>query len=238
MLHTRTQIRQSHERPLDTGSNMPVLEGSALVYSLENGGGAVKVSTGVDSERFEGFAYSQHQTPRTSNKVEEGVVDPVSYTLKLESAPIGGGGNMVVKATDTNQRLSFVASSSPAAGQYTIETNDTVKGHSSLGGKRILATYHYNMTVQEAMARFGDSPPGSYTVSEVTNTVGCIEKGVIYTDQFSPSDDWASFTGTSVIKAGPNGVITMAADADGAVIPATVDHVPSAELPFLGLRVL
>jgi len=224
-LNGKTKIVDSKEFPLVDGASISA-EGMALINYLDNGVERVKPCNGTDAGKFIGFSYGYTLTPWTKAKVETFVVPAVSpYTATLKHPPISGQ-IAIVNASGTEQT---VGDPSADADTYSI-TGSVITFHAGQAGKTVTVTYKYSPTALELS--FTDKVMNtSFAPSQVTNSIGCILRGEVYTDQF---DAGAAWTASSTVKLGDNGVLTDSGS--GATITCTITHIPTVESPFLGIR--
>jgi hypothetical protein len=221
----KTKIVDSKEFPLVSGASISA-EGMALINYLDNGVERVKPCNGADAGVFVGFSYGYTLTPLQKAKVAKFTVPAVSpYTATLTDTPISGQ-IAIVNASGTEQTVG-----DPSADADTYSLNGTVLTfHAGQAGKVVTVTYKYSPTALELT--FEDKVMNtSFAPSEVTNSIGCILKGEVYTDQFDASAAW---TASSTVKLGSNGVLTDAGG--GATVSCTIIHIPTVDCPLLGLR--
>jgi hypothetical protein len=106
-----------------------------------------------------------------------------------------------------------------------LTTNGTV-------GHTVNVTYRYTLTVPEARAMNGDVIPGNYA-GLTTGSVGVIQAGTIYTDQFDSAVNWQAAT---AVELGASGILTNQGGASNVVVPCTIIAIPTVDYPFLGLE--
>jgi len=239
----------SRELPVSAASPR-ILEGQALVKSIENGNAVVRPSTGASTELFAGIALGQKFNPDSAIFVQIVHVPAVSpYVANLTWTPIASASNMLARVVSVDPNTQVVTPVSLAvydatlanAAGYAVAVGGnnalTMSFNAALAGKTVEVTYQYSLTMMQLIALYGETY-SPFTASEITGSIGVISDGMILTDQFEVSDNWAAFTSATPLVAGPNGLFTMASGAVGAPVSGSVEHVPTETSPFLGLRVL
>lgn len=221
----KTKIVDSKEFPLVSGAVISA-EGMALINYLDNGIEKVKPCNGTDAGKFVGFSYGYTLTPLTKAKVEKFTVPASSpYTVSLMNIPVSGQ-IAIVNADGTEQTA---GDPSADANTYSID-GSTITFHAGQAGKIVTITYKYSPTALQLT--YEDKVMNtSFAPSEVTNSIGCIIRGEVYTDQFDASAAW---TATSTVRLGDNGVLTDSGS--GTALTCTITHIPTVESPFLGIR--
>jgi hypothetical protein len=193
-------------------------EGQALTRQPGNMSAGVGPSQGVAGEVFCGFAIAGVSAAPFvegyEGKVEEFVV-PSNGTVKLSCVPVAGQ----VSAFDVT--AGAVDADAAVAGQ-------NVSGLTA--GNTVKVTYKTAMSAVQARALMGDAQPGGYS-GLVVGMVGTLKRGTVYTSEFDASVNWAAVT---AIKVGAAGMLTD--DGNGPAIEGFVVHVPTADVPFLGVE--
>lgn len=227
-MYGKTKIVTSKEFPVSTGQVI-VAEGLVLMQVFEDGVEKVQPSNGAADSVFVGFTYGDVFTPMTKSVIKDTMV-PASgpLTIELDYEPITGQ----IRIFDKTANAAIANGSSANAGEYTI-SGKQITFHAAAATHAIKITYRYAPTAMDLT--FGDNMSlSSVTASEMISSVGCIQKGEVYTDMFDAASDWDSAT---EVRMGPGGILTASGSA--AVIPgAVICHKPTADLPFLGIRVL
>lgn len=225
----RCRIINSKEIPVASGELISD-EGLALVSTLEGGVEKVKPSANGASEVFCGFSYGYTMTPVTKSVVEPAVV-PASapYTVSLSKGAALIGGQIAIRDVTANAQLD---AGDPAAnaGEYSVAAG-VVTFNAAEKGHTIAITYRYSPTASELMA---ENRMNIYTQlpTEVLPQIGVILEGEVFTSQFDAAVDWAA---GGVIRIGNGGVVTTAG-ASAAIPGAVLINVPSAEIPYVGIR--
>lgn len=206
-----------------------LVEGAALVAGLENGTLVAKTATPADTDKFLGFTHIHNIIPTELTKVETVTVPSAStYTVTLKRTPLTAASRLSVRnASNTN--LTYHAST-PADGVFTV-SGSTITFHSAQAGATMTVTYVYTATVAEAIAAYGEfytSANGAVSSKHVS----LIKEGEIFTDQFDLAANWTSATS---IKVGTGSKLILGSGT-GASIDGYVTHVPTEEVPFLGIR--
>ena len=214
-----------------------VEEGSALQYQEYNGYAAVTPSTGTAGYNFAGVAWGFFMRPSSAVFVDVLTVPTVSpYTVTLSQSPNNLSAITVAVGTapSNNATLYTQTSGTPTGNEYSIGglTNQVLTFPSTSAGMSFVVTYSYNLTVLQAQSFTGDgyiaNPP-----SNVTNSIGVIQKGIIFTSKFDTSVYWGN---VSSVNLGPNGIFTSGGS--GPAVNAIVYALPNTEVPYLGLNIV
>lgn len=194
-------------------------EGMVLVRQAGAQAAGVMPATGVATELFAGFSIAGTSAAPFAegftNKQETFLV-PANGKVTLQFAPVPA--QFFVFDNDTNAAVAgatlagAVISGLPAGDQVTV-------------------TYKYPLSVVQARALYGDVQPGGYSGAYLQQ-IGLLKRGVVYTDQFDASKNWAAATG---VKAAAGGQVTDQSGA-GIALPAQIVGLPSAETAYLGLE--
>lgn len=196
-------------------------EGMVLVRAKAAQAQGVMPSTGVaGSELFAGFSIAGTSAAPFaegfSNKQETFTV-PATGKVKLQFAPL------------PNQLFAFDNSTNAAVSPAPTVSGQTVSGLPA--GDSVTITYKYSLSVVQARAMYGDVQPGGYSGAYI-GQIGLIKRGMIYTDQFDASKNWAAAT---AVKMAAGGQVTDQTGT-GDEIPAQIIAVPSSEVTYLGLE--
>ena len=209
-----TRLVDSSEAAVAPTANITA-EGQALVKAATG----VAPSLGTSADVFAGFAVMGVSAA------------PVAalYGTKVESALVPGNGVVTLGQTPVSGQLAVFDNTAGAAVASPTVSGKTVTGLTA--GNTVTVTYKYALTTLQSRALQGDTQPGGYAGSYV-GQVGLAKRGVIYTDQFDASVNWAAATG---IKLMANGQITNQAGT-GVAIDGYVVAVPNQEVPYLGIE--
>jgi len=235
-------IHRSEERRLAAGTT-GVLEGQALVTAYENGELVVKPSSGTANEVFYGVAISSVSTIKSLTKVEVLTTPAVDD----DDNPIGGGTRKQVTLSNTPSGTLKVyegsnmsgteqvyANATPAANKYNrnVGTNEDGKTVTLFkDGTTYTFVYRYVPTTLEVLNLQGDAEPGTH-VSDVTETIGVITAGEVYTGEWVTTVAWS---GTSDIHTASSGRFSTASVTGQSSI-GIVTKVPDSETGLLGFR--
>jgi len=222
----RCKFTNISEKYVATGQTVTA-EGAALVSTLENGQEKVKLATGTAGEKFVGFSFSHNFSITQRSKVESLTVPATSpYTLTLEKTNLVPTQILVTVSTGA-----LVEDAAVGSGQYTCnDTTGLLTFHSTEAGEEVTVTYKYYPTAAEIQRDFGDENVNMKSAN-VFNMISVGEgPGVVYTDQFNASVDWANVT---TIYIANNGVLSDSGEV--ALTGARVVSVPSVDNPFLGI---
>lgn len=197
-------------------------EGAALIRATGAPAAGVTVSGGAAGEVFAGFSIAGTAgaafNPAYASKVESFLV-PVSGIVTLGFAPVTG---QVMVFDNTANAVVAIAAGVTLTGK-------TLAGLTA--GNTVTVTYLYALSVVQARALQGDAQPGGYAGAYV-GQVGLAKRGLVFTDQFDASKNWAAATS---IKLAANGQITDQSGS-GVAIVGYVVSVPNVEVPFLGIE--
>jgi len=211
---------RSAEKKLASGAALTSL-GQALVYKLENGRQVVDLSAGAAGEVFAGFANAQTSAtpvaPTSAVKVETLVV-PATGIVTVSKAVLAG--TVVATNVATGAVVAIVTAVGTAVDLAIASAGLTVK-----------VVYRYSLSAAEARSLVGDVQPGGYS-GDSYGLIGVAQQGVIYTDAFDSSKNFAAAT---AIKLGAGGVLSNQTGA-GVAIQAVVVQVPTTDYPFLGVQ--
>lgn len=211
---------RSAEKKLASGAALTSL-GQALVYKLENGRQVVDLSAGAAGEVFAGFANAQTSAtpvaPTSAVKVETLVV-PATGIVTVSKAVLAG--TVVATNVATGAVVAIVTAVGTAVDLAIASAGLTVK-----------VVYRYSLSAAEARSLVGDVQPGGYS-GDSYGLIGVAQQGVIYTDAFDSSKNFAAAT---AIKLDAGGVLSNQTGA-GVAIQAVVVQVPTTDYPFLGVQ--
>lgn len=213
---------------------LAIEEGQAMVYVIENGEAVVKASTGVAGEFFAGVAWSRATTPTNAPLVEELIVPSAApYTVTLAKTPLANPAAYVL-ASGASPRVVLAKSAAADATHYAI-AGDVVTLDASFAGRTIQVVYRYTLSHVEAVYKFNFD--AFATVDLVSAPViGIVKDGIIYTDMFDETVDWASWSASTPVTLGANGKFTIGGA--GAVLDnAAVVAIPSVTDGMLGLHI-
>lgn len=225
MLFTgRLKIEDSREFGVLTGETISE-EGIVLVQSSESGTEVVKPATGT-SDVFIGFSYGQTFTPTVKSNVESLVVPAVStYTVTLAREPISGQ----IKIFNNLGTEQTAGDPSTTANTYSI-SGKVITFHSGQAGKTETITYRYSPTAAEILATDRMQIP-SVSATDQLMSIGAIQEGEIYTNMFDASVTFTFGMAVGMLSGG-----LVGAAGSNAIPGAIVCHVPTEDLPFLGIR--
>jgi len=226
-LYGKTRIIDSKEFPIVTGVSV-IAEGMAMVSVLEDGIEKIKPTAGEAAERFVGFSYGYTFRPLYKVIVERLVCPAASpYTATLKHTPVSG------QIAITNGSTEQVAGTPGAlsANEYSISSG-VVTFHSGQASLTETITYKYSPSAQELM--FEDHVlTTSFTPSEMLQSIGCILKGEVWTDQYDAGTLW---TATSTVKLSATTGLLTDTSSNGVTVSCVIVHIPTEDNPFLGIR--
>ena len=225
---SRTRWDIAKDYPVAAGVTK-INEGSALVLSMENGVGKVKNSSGSNSEIFVGVAYSQMDTPSVGMDVRTYTV-PAGRVINLPNIPTAITA-IGIKSGAAAFTLAGTAPAAAGAVQYTTGTSLTF--HADDVGKEVTVTYKHELTINQQRWMAGDGIPGVGNPVAASGSVGVIQNGTVYTDQFDAAADWGAANVTD-IKAGASGQFIRGGT--GATVTGYVVAVPAVASAYLGIH--
>jgi hypothetical protein len=230
---SRTRIYDSIEYSLASYASQ-FEDGTGLVGSIASGTMSATVNpTPTNNDIFLGFAYSTYTTPTTNSFVNTFTV-PTSapYTITLPNTPIASSTLVYYAANNASLTSETTTGAVTAAGEYNL-TGAVLTFDSADAGASVVVVYTYNLTVIQALSLVGTGVPGSVWPSNVTDSIGVIQRGLVYTSIFDTSVNWNTQTS---VKCGTNGMIISGAGV-GAPISGYVYEVPSVSSNFLGIYI-
>lgn len=223
LLNGLTIIDESEEIKLKSGVTVTA-EGLAIVQDTENGLEVGKLSSG-SSDKFLGFSYGRTMTPVTKSKVESLVVPSSgTYTVTLDKEPISG---QIFITNGTTVQTSGTPATT--ANEYSI-SGKVITFHSGQAGLTETITYRYSPTALELFQNDRldiDSVSGSDLIGQI----GIIKHGKVFTDQFNAGGTWVMGAALSMAA---SGILTTGTG--NTLTGGVVCHVPTVDLPFLGVR--
>lgn len=204
---------------------------------------------------FCGVALSYFANTTQAPFVDILTVDPNAYTVTLSQIPTAATSilvkNVIANPDGYPPQIGGATvfqydtgTTAPASGHFIVASN-VLTFNANMAGQQVIVTYRYNLSAAQAQFLIGTGVVGNTMASDVTGTIGIIQKGIVYTTDFNTANDWgAADLGTapggtnSYISLGANGLFQVSISdgtPTGAPVNATVYEVPSADQPFLGL---
>jgi len=241
--HPKTRIRESYEWPVNPAAST-LFEGQVLINSLSaavntsynNGGiGSVTQSNGNGSDVWAGVALNVWQTPTTAKFVDVITVPSTApYTAVLTNAPISPS-STTISAVLQGGTGALTYNGGVGSGQFAVTANTTITFNAAQAGIVYNVVYSYTLSTQQAISFFGDGSVLKRSPSAITNSVGVIRGGLVYTDQFDASQNWYA-AAINNISTGAGGVFTQGGS--GVILTwVTVFEAPSQGFPYLGLMI-
>jgi len=232
----KTRIRESYEWPVNTALASTLYEGQVLINSLSNGIGSVTQSNGNGSDVWAGVSLNVWQVPTTAKWVDSITVPSAApYTGTLSNAPISPSSTTISAQTADGTTSVLSYNGGVGSGQFSVTGNTQINFNAAQAGNTYIVTYTYTMSTQQAISYFGDGVVLERSPSQITNTVGVIRAGLVYTDQFDASQNWYAAS-ISNITTGAGGVFTRGGSGM-ALTWVTVFEAPSVNYPWLGLYI-
>jgi hypothetical protein len=212
---------RSTEFPLAAGATLAA-DGQALVVSNAGGVFGVAPSAGAGGEIFAGFVTAQTSAApfleQSAVKVDT-VVTSSGGTATATFTPLAG--TLGVYNTATGAAI--------ASGGWVLGSGGSITALPA--STQVTLVYTYALTVAQAVALMGNQVPSGYAGS-LLGSVGCSQRGRIYTNQFDTSVNWQAATG---IKLAANGKVTNQAGS-GTSINGFVTAYPTGDYPYLGIE--
>lgn len=244
MLHESSRYANQGTGEVDVISTL-VIEDNGLVLQgvMENGKLKARPSNATADSIFMGFSFGivgtgvptqlptadVYRSPAASGGVSSFMAANPFLAAPTVVLGTGYGGTVLTKtaspttppADDTQYQL--------GADNRTI----TVSGNNA--NKDVFVVGRYSPTTMAARWIYGDKLPGNRAPQNF-GRIGTVTNGRIFTDMFDTSVNWAAVADASTtnrLRGGANGLVTITGV--GCTIDAKVVHVPTADLPFLGL---
>lgn len=237
---SRTLIHQSREMNFVPGC-MVAEEGVPLVSVLVDGMEAVKPFEGTNDvsagAKFVGFSYSETLTPLTANQNFSSVTDSDGHVL-LPYEPITGQISVWTKGAD-GARTRVESSNVTIDGSNPRLIKVTSDGSTAVPDKAVDIVYKYVPTLKTAFFEHRVLIP-SVSASAMTNSIGVILNGEVWTDKVDLSADFEKATNKLFINQDGLVSATDSVPGTGLAISATIIGIPgcaSSDMGgYLGLR--
>lgn len=228
LLFDRTRILESIEAGVATGFTVTA-EGQPLVADYSTGNFGVKPAAASETDVFYGTSFSQQLT-LVALPMYETVTPVAGGTVNLSRGMIYTSAIVVPGFT--------VVSGAPggAAEVQLNEVNGTLTFHSGASTTAVTVRYRYQPTALEINTVQGMNPAGG-SAQFVTDTVGVVRKGHVYTTEFDVNIDWATLTSGGSYVVGVKNSLYVAYVDDAARIAANAALVPGAvivNVPAIG----
>lgn len=207
-------------------------------------GGTVTTDGTATNARFFGVSQGMKVMPSKKVQVELITVPDGGGNIQL-TRRVSAGTTACISATPgvtwTTQASvdMLTATSDPsspsagvAAGWSAAGSASSLKFNTADAGKVLQVVYSTDLTVEEARRIDGDGVIGQNPIDAIKMVVG-IRRGLVYTDQFDPGNDWAAEDQVRVSAAGK-----FVGGNTGATVNCQICEVPSVDVPFLGLLLL
>ena len=208
---------RSKDMPLAVNAVLSA-DGQALVGSMVNGVYGVGPSTGAAGETFVGFLMAQTSA----------VPFLPTTQVKVETLTANGSGVVTIGATPIAGTVGLFDVTDGVPGTPVVSGNTVTDA--ATAGHVVRVTYAVALTVMQAQSIAGSGQPGGYS-GNIIGSVAVNQQGVVYTDQFDTTVDWAAAT---AVKLGANGKLVGAGT--GATLNAKVIALPTTDVPYLGLQ--
>lgn len=218
-----TAATVSNSLPKAVGATFSA-DGQALIRTIVSGHAGIAPAAGAAGEVFAGFLHAKTSAQpflQTTLTLTEEVTLSAGGVVVLRKVPLAG----------TVGAFSITDNAPIISANFTVGSDGTFTAAGS-PSDQVRITYVTALTVDAARAVFGDVQPGGY-VGDTIGYASVMEQGTIYTDQYDTTVDWSAAT---AVKLAAGGKVTNQAGA-GVTINAVVYQIPTASIPFLGLRV-
>jgi hypothetical protein len=221
-------------------------EGMYLTKKMDTSDLKMKVFSplGEAGEQFAGISIAQRRSDTTETVVEQ-IVFPAlaegatTVSASISAAPInpltdvivrsqGGALSMVLGDADTADVTAGTA------GNFNTSGN-VITAFSDWAGLTAYVTYRKSILLDTYYRQFGD-PYQGLLAQDITNTIGVMTRGVVFSSYYYTGDNWESYTGASVLKIAAGGLLTIAEGAEGATVMGAVEQAPTIDVPWLGVR--
>ena len=237
------KIQEQVDRLVAAASPAVIDEGKILCEIVENGVAKVTlVASPSGSEKIAGVSLLPYAIPSVTNSNEQFTV-PASGSLifSLKNTNLVSGQNRAIVIGGSDLILdesNFLAT--PATGNAKIDlVGGRIKFAAGDAGKVVNLIYRYNLTVQQALLKYGQRSINNQNLVASLGMLG-VAKGYIEisTDQFDVTKDYT--TGAD-LNLGDNGIITIGGA--GPVLPqakvlAAPDLTGSVQGAFLKISML
>ena len=233
-ISTIERILPGDAHPIDTVQ----AEGQALVAAMYDGNLVYKASTGATNEVFAGVALMENIMP-----TDVPLIVNQRFAAGTNIIPMSGiAANPATRSLCTvNGGALTYTSGVPVSGEFGIAADGSILLNAAQTATAFNLYFSGRRTLNVAEARYvlGDGPIG-VNASHANGVISRIVSGEVFTDQFDETADWPTAVTDSAVpvKIGAGGKFTCGA-AVGAVVTdrVYVTHVPTADNPFLGLRI-
>lgn len=211
-----------------------VFEGCALVnsYDAANYRFGVKRSGGSANDWFSGIAMSPRKTFNSNIKVEKLTIASTAAIVLQRTA-------LAVAVSGVADGAQIAVSTSAAAADNIQSGTDTATGHTTLAfhsshvGLTFFVVYSYTITAAEAAGLFGENYGSRFPV-DATGKVSAIQNGIVFTNAFDPTANWAASPKVKIVA---GGLFTDGASSATGATPSNVEvaYLPTADVPYVGL---
>ena len=220
LYYKKSRFVESHSKPIALGA--PAYdEGMALVAVDVNGELHLKPSAGTPAEVFYGVAIFDKAAPQVIPVVEQIIATGTTQTRVIAGLNIGS-----VRITANGAALNGATPEATIAGDTVTVPAGTAAG-TVIEVTGLVAATAQNLWV------FGGNYAGVPSALDGGADIGAMRSGAAFTSNFDTSAAWV--VGITP-RLGPNGTFTVGGS--GALATGVVvSHIPSPEVPFLGLEV-
>jgi len=212
-------------------------EGVVLQAVLEGGEERVKKADASAADLVIcGFAVSDNEAIGIIPVVEDHTIPaaPGPYTVQLDhTSLVGTAPNSSVRVLDVTGAADLTeVAGAPAAGQFQPNVaTGVLTFEATQAGHSIRVFYRANLTVAESRLRFHQRNINNEAGAIFNTVVVGAGVGELWTAEYDTNVDWSS---GNPILSGADGILTIGGG--GTAIPGSrVIHVPTPDLPFLGI---
>jgi len=225
----KSKIFKSQEFPVVAGQSI-IAEGLCLIQTITGGVEYVGLSAGGAGEVFAGVSYGEVFTPATKVAVEVIAALPVALTHTLLHAPISG--TQIFVYDNTTPTALTIGNPVGQALEYSV-TDTVLLFNIARLAHSIYVCYRYVPSAEELVA-MDNMRITSFSASDYIGSVGCIQKGEIYTDKFDVTSNWVAAT---TVETGTAGYFDVGGGVGTLIANVVISHRATTDQPYLGLRI-
>lgn len=225
LLFDRTRILESVEVAVATGYTVTA-EGQPLVADYSTGNFGAKPAAAAATDAFYGVSFSQQLTI-TALPYYETITPVAGGTVNLSRGAIYSSSIVVPGFT-------VVAIAPASATEVQLnDVNGTLTFHSGAAVTPVTVRYRFQPTTVEINTVQGNNPAGG-SAQFVTDSVGAIRHGHVFTTEFDTSIDWSAIAASGIYSVGVKNGLFVAytganiAAANAARVAANAAEVPNA----------
>ena len=249
MLHEYSRYGHQGTTELDVLSTLTISDNGLVLQGVYEGGQLkARPSNATANSLFAGFSFGIIGTGVPAQVPAAQILKTSAASGGLATAalanPVAAGATLAVFLGDgygASTQLTPTASATTApadATHYQLGADGvTITVTAANAAADIFVVYRFAPQGDALRWTYGDQIPGNMSPQNF-GRIGAISHGLVYTDMFDTSVDWANVIDGSagnILRGGANGLVTTTGA--GCVVPAKVYHTPSVDVPYLGLVV-